>query len=166
MTVRVTASVRNPVFVCAITDFMALIVISKTVRPTVTDTARVPTIQPVRAVDAVRRAERRSDSHVSRCCVWCVWCVAGAKCVCENAYTGADCGQLRCPHDCSGKGTCFNGVCQCEAGFFGIDCSPRTSHPFPVTPFSPTPEAAENMMIKIYAIPNSFEETTISQCFD
>lgn len=29
----------------------------------------------------------------------------------------------RCPHACSGFGTCNSGVCTCNTGRFGVDCS-------------------------------------------
>ncbi|NWI70857.1 TENR protein, partial [Todus mexicanus] len=37
-------------------------------------------------------------------------------------FTGEDCSQLRCPHDCSGKGDCVNGTCICHEGYAGEDC--------------------------------------------
>lgn len=35
---------------------------------------------------------------------------------------GVDCGELRCPGDCSGKGRCINGTCLCQEGYVGEDC--------------------------------------------
>lgn len=31
-----------------------------------------------------------------------------------------------CPRNCSGVGTCQNGFCKCEPGFYGLDCSNST----------------------------------------
>ena len=28
-----------------------------------------------------------------------------------------------CKNDCSDRGSCYQGVCHCEAGFVGVDCS-------------------------------------------
>ncbi|MBN3302339.1 TENN protein, partial [Amia calva] len=36
---------------------------------------------------------------------------------------GEDCSQRRCPNDCSGNGECDDGVCVCQEGFNGNDCS-------------------------------------------
>lgn len=44
-------------------------------------------------------------------------------CVCEDGFTGEDCGEKRCPRDCSQRGRCIDGQCVCEDGFTGIDCS-------------------------------------------
>jgi len=30
-----------------------------------------------------------------------------------------------CPHDCSGHGTCAGGLCDCDIGYYGPDCSSR-----------------------------------------
>jgi len=34
-----------------------------------------------------------------------------------------------CPNDCSGHGVCFDGVCECEAGWTGEDCSVPSGEP-------------------------------------
>jgi hypothetical protein len=51
-------------------------------------------------------------------------CVDGA-CVCEPAYTGASCEDIRCPNDCSGHGRCdgASGKCECVAGYVFENCS-------------------------------------------
>lgn len=36
---------------------------------------------------------------------------------------GDDCSYVFCLNDCSGRGTCLNGVCTCNANYFGEDCS-------------------------------------------
>ena len=36
---------------------------------------------------------------------------------------GDDCSITFCLNDCSGRGTCIDGVCKCKNNFFGEDCS-------------------------------------------
>lgn len=44
--------------------------------------------------------------------------------VVSGGVTDATAGcPARCPHACSGFGTCSNGVCTCNTGRFGVDCS-------------------------------------------
>ena len=40
------------------------------------------------------------------------------KCECDADHIGDDCSRHgpACPNDCSGKGTCFQGRCQCDTG--------------------------------------------------
>jgi len=38
-------------------------------------------------------------------------------------YSGADCSELRCPGNCSGRGTCIKGMCFCQDSYLGLDCS-------------------------------------------
>jgi len=52
--------------------------------------------------------------------------------VCEECISGAEMNnermcQTACPNNCSGQGQCLdNGVCTCNAGFRGEDCSKKT----------------------------------------
>ena len=50
----------------------------------------------------------------------------GARCVCVDGAYGASCELVcsnNCVHDCSGHGACVHGFCQCDEGWFGVDCS-------------------------------------------
>jgi 3-phytase len=45
-------------------------------------------------------------------------------CDCFEGYEGDTCSEYTCVHDCSGHGNCTgNGVCACEDGWDGPDCS-------------------------------------------
>lgn len=44
-------------------------------------------------------------------------------CKCFDGWAGADCSQMKCKNDCSGRGSCRQGQCYCNAGFTGADCS-------------------------------------------
>lgn len=54
-------------------------------------------------------------------------------CVCNEGFSGSNCGITNCGLNdtCSGHGTCINGTdvntCECQAGFFGWDCSKRSA---------------------------------------
>ena len=46
------------------------------------------------------------------------------NCECMDATLGGnDCSVRFCPSGCSGHGVCSNGVCSCDASYFGADCS-------------------------------------------
>ncbi|CAJ1433355.1 unnamed protein product [Effrenium voratum] len=45
------------------------------------------------------------------------------QCHCFGRYSGYTCNELLCLNACSGRGVCVNGMCQCELGFHGDDCS-------------------------------------------
>lgn len=47
-----------------------------------------------------------------------------AGCFPEEVLDGiVSCQDAKCPNDCSGHGTCNNGVCQCNEDYYGEDCS-------------------------------------------
>lgn len=55
---------------------------------------------------------------------------APGECTCDYGWAGAACQrtalytQIRsCPNDCNGNGLCMNGMCACNVGFNGVDCS-------------------------------------------
>lgn len=50
-------------------------------------------------------------------------CLANGSCKCDLAYTGLKCQMNTCPSRCSGHGTCIEGVCVCNLGWDGDDCS-------------------------------------------
>jgi len=57
---------------------------------------------------------------------------SAAECVCEYGWALPDCATkafytevTSCPNDCWGRGLCFSGVCACQDGYTGADCSGR-----------------------------------------
>ena len=41
-----------------------------------------------------------------------------------SADSGADCAvEMACPNECSGAGKCHHGLCSCDPGRYGADCS-------------------------------------------
>lgn len=55
------------------------------------------------------------DRHEKIC--HCPWVYGGISCEGPGGV------PFFCFNDCSNHGTCFDGACKCERGFFGIDCS-------------------------------------------
>ncbi|KFP51908.1 Tenascin-R, partial [Cathartes aura] len=52
-------------------------------------------------------------------------CVQG-KCICNEGFTGEDCGQATeplCPNNCHNRGRCVDNECVCDEGYTGEDCS-------------------------------------------
>merc|ERR1740133_814955 len=45
----------------------------------------------------------------------------------------AFCGRVACPKDCSEHGDCVGGLCLCEAGYVGDDCSQSALWPLRCT---------------------------------
>ncbi|XP_022795137.1 fibrillin-1-like [Stylophora pistillata] len=57
---------------------------------------------------------------------WCSGhgiCMVNGSCQCDFYYTGKKCQINNCPSQCSGHGTCIDGVCVCNFGWEGYDCS-------------------------------------------
>jgi uncharacterized protein YegL len=54
-------------------------------------------------------------------------CIAN-QCICDSGWTGPNCDQQGCPHDCCGHGTCDtkSGTCTCNEGYTGPDCCNQT----------------------------------------
>jgi len=46
-----------------------------------------------------------------------------ASCKCVDGWGGKSCSMKKCPNDCSARGICSAGVCFCNKGFYGEDCS-------------------------------------------
>lgn len=73
------------------------------------------------------------------------------RCYCSQGWGGADCTIPTCPHTqtknkdgtlstkfCSGNGSCLRGVCECNSGFDGVDCSEHVAlRPAPTQPSKP-----------------------------
>jgi len=54
------------------------------------------------------------------------------QCNCDYGWAGAACdrralyaGLQTCPNACNGNGLCMNGLCMCNVGFRGVDCSDK-----------------------------------------
>ena len=64
---------------------------------------------------------------------------------CLLALVAVVAGDGRCPLDCAGRGTCSNGICECQQGFLPPDCSRSFSCPnnvrLPCVPFGRLPPA-------------------------
>jgi hypothetical protein len=57
-----------------------------------------------------------------------------------------------CPNSCSGRGTCKQGFCHCDLGYFGRDCSrSRAYHPPLLGPDHPVPYG--QLKIYMYELP-------------
>ena len=54
-------------------------------------------------------------------------CAGASGCVCADGWSGEQCDKAACVSDCSGHGSCVDGVCSCAAGFHGVDCGAHTA---------------------------------------
>eukprot|EP00743_Colponemidia_sp_Colp-15_P010577 GILK01011667.1.p1 GENE.GILK01011667.1~~GILK01011667.1.p1 ORF type:complete len:706 (+),score=76.99 GILK01011667.1:163-2118(+) len=52
-------------------------------------------------------------------------------CICQNGWSGSDCGTRSCPNQCSGHGRCNgnDGTCSCQTGWGGDSCEAVTGCP-------------------------------------
>ncbi|KAL0219089.1 hypothetical protein P9112_004742 [Eukaryota sp. TZLM1-RC] len=48
---------------------------------------------------------------------------ATGSCFCPSSHFGEACEFTICPNNCSERGQCSNGKCDCHTGFMGVDCS-------------------------------------------
>ncbi|MES1913045.1 MAG: hypothetical protein MHM6MM_005277 [Cercozoa sp. M6MM] len=53
------------------------------------------------------------------------------RCLCREGWSGVNCEISGCPNDCSGRGRCVLGVCQCDTGFTGRACNQTQLIPSP-----------------------------------
>eukprot|EP00897_Mesotaenium_endlicherianum_P002165 jgi/Mesen1/1977/ME000147S01071 len=108
-------------------------------------------------------------------------CIAENKqCVCPYLYGGRDCSQggyapLDCYNDCSLRGECIGGVCKCQPGTFGLDCSlsigPNGTtqllkrKPFAWTDSVKVPDDVKEIrpLIYVYDLPGEFNTWQFSQ---
>ena len=71
--------------------------------------------------DPTQQASRECNSLTS--CSGHGVCMANGSCYCDLFFTGKKCQINNCPGSCSGHGTCIDGVCVCNFGWDGNDCS-------------------------------------------
>eukprot|EP00301_Raphidiophrys_heterophryoidea_P007780 c12967_g1_i5.p1 GENE.c12967_g1_i5~~c12967_g1_i5.p1 ORF type:complete len:1074 (-),score=149.82 c12967_g1_i5:2239-5460(-) len=50
--------------------------------------------------------------------------------VCDKGWTGDECDELACPHNCNERGACVEGICRCRGMWRGADCSVHTIAPY------------------------------------
>lgn len=90
----------------------------------------------------------RACSHVGSC-----WGGRGSRprCRCHMGFRGPTCSRthaIRCVNRCSHHGRCPHGVCICEAGWSGVDCSLQHG--------SPPPRAARFAPTYVYPLPSEW----------
>ena len=73
------------------------------------------------------------------------------KCICYPGWTGASCERSSamidtgfCLNSCSNRGKCFRNWCQCDKGFYGIDCSLGSAPSGSPAPQLPLPIGAQD----------------------
>lgn len=52
-------------------------------------------------------------------------CTGKDTCECFDGWTGSDCSISQCQYDCGQNGKCSNGLCICEIGWVGLNCSKK-----------------------------------------
>ncbi|KAK3253646.1 hypothetical protein CYMTET_37107 [Cymbomonas tetramitiformis] len=100
-------------------------------------------------------------SSCPKFCSFHGWCSDREKCICFAGYEGALCeswSSRTCLGDCSSRGMCHNGFCQCNHGFWGVDCSISWG-PDPKAPvlWNKTTKGSRRPYIYIYDLPPQFD---------
>ena len=78
-------------------------------------------ISRLRHYDPAQQASRECNSLTS--CSGHGVCMTNGSCYCDVFYAGKKCQINNCPGSCSGHGNCIGGVCVCNFGWDGNDCS-------------------------------------------
>eukprot|EP00930_Biecheleria_cincta_P055554 TRINITY_DN4186_c0_g3_i1.p1 TRINITY_DN4186_c0_g3~~TRINITY_DN4186_c0_g3_i1.p1 ORF type:complete len:783 (+),score=161.07 TRINITY_DN4186_c0_g3_i1:86-2434(+) len=71
---------------------------------------------------AMKEAKRLAPPSCPLDCSKRGMCELDGTCTCSDGYSGLGC-ENHCPAGCSGRGECTGGMCVCEYGWSGPDCS-------------------------------------------